>query len=92
MSKTKGEEKISYSELDTSLRNGDEVEKQTAQKNISNLIVNRFSEREASRELAAICALLQRTLRRDFGIHDHRTITIVPSEKWGVQLRITRRD
>lgn len=57
------------------------------------IVLDSFSQHEASRQIAAICRLLLLALARDFGVHSPETITIVPSENTrGVKLRITRRD
>lgn len=57
------------------------------------LWVDRFSEREISRQLAAVCSLLLRALARDFGVQTPGTVTIVPSENQrGVKLRISGHD
>jgi hypothetical protein len=57
------------------------------------LCVDRFSEREISRQLAAVCNLLLRALARDFGVQTPGTVTIVPSENQrGVKLRISGHD
>ncbi len=57
------------------------------------LSVSRFSEREISRQLAAVCNLLLLMLTRDFGVRSPETVTVAPSElKRGVDIIITRRD
>jgi len=56
------------------------------------LYLNRFSEQEISRQLAAICQLFLLALSRDFGIHSPKDITIEPSDTGGVKLRIIGRD
>lgn len=56
------------------------------------LYINRYSEQEISRQLAAICQLFLLALSRDFGIHSPRDITIEPSDTGGVKLRIIGRD
>ena len=57
------------------------------------LCVDRFSEREHSRQLAAVCNQLLLALTRDFGMQTPKAITIVPSESTrGVELRILGRD
>lgn len=66
---------------------------QVSESNIRHLCVDRFSEREISRNLAAICRLLILALARDFGVNTPNSITIVPSEpSRGVELRINTRD
>ena len=42
------------------------------------LWVDQFSEREISRQLAAVCNLLLHALSRDFGVQAPGTVTIVP--------------
>ena len=60
---------------------------------VRHLCVDRFSEREVSRHLAAVCQLLVLALARDFGVQSPSSITIVPSEPTrGVELRINTRD
>ena len=56
------------------------------------LYINRYSEQEISRQLAAICQLFLLALSRDFGIHSPKDITIEPSDTGGVKLRIIGRD
>lgn len=57
------------------------------------LSLNHFSEREASRQLAAVCKLLVQMLARDFGEHTPKAVHIIPFDKTqGVELRIYRRD
>ncbi|MFX0077607.1 MAG: hypothetical protein ACFE8O_00055 [Candidatus Hermodarchaeota archaeon] len=56
------------------------------------LFINRYSEQEISRQLAAICQLFLLALSRDFGIHSPKDITIEPSDTGGVKLRIIGRD
>ena len=57
------------------------------------LCLNPFSEREASRQLAAICNLLVQMLARDFGEHTPKAVKILPLDKTqGIELRIYRRD
>ncbi len=66
---------------------------QVTKEKVRLLSVNRISENEISRQLAAICKLLLLALSRDFGIHSPGTVTIVPSESTrGVKLRIIGRD
>jgi len=66
---------------------------QVSEGKVRYLHVDRFSEREASRQLAAVCKLLILALARDFGVHSPNSIMIVPSEPTrGVELRITQRD
>ena len=56
------------------------------------LYLDRYSEQEISRQLAAICQLFLLALSRDFGIHSPKDITIEPSDTGGVKLRIIGRD
>ena len=56
------------------------------------LYINRYSEQEISRQLAAICQLFLLALSRDFGINSPKDITIEPSDTGGVKLRIIGRD
>ena len=68
-------------------------ELQVSEGNVRHLCVDRFSEQEISRHLAAVCHLLMLALARDFGVHAPNSITIVPSEPTrGVELRINARD
>lgn len=53
--------------------------------------VNRFSEREAARQLAAICQLLLQVLARDFDVNLPGCIVIIPEKLGGVQVRICGR-
>jgi hypothetical protein len=54
--------------------------------------VNRFSEREAARQLAAICQLLLEVLARDFDINSPSCIAIIPEKLGGVEVRICGHD
>jgi hypothetical protein len=54
--------------------------------------VNRFSEREAARQLAAICQLLLQVLARDFEVNSPSCIVIIPEKLGGVEVRICGRD
>jgi hypothetical protein len=66
---------------------------QVSEGKVRYLSVDRFSERETSRQLAALCKLLILALARDFGVCSPKTISIVPSEPtWGMELRIIVRD
>jgi hypothetical protein len=57
------------------------------------LCINHFSEREASRQLAAVCNLLVRMLARDFNEPSPKAVKILPLDQTrGVELRIYRRD
>jgi hypothetical protein len=51
------------------------------------LCVNRFSEREAARELAAICQLLLQVLARDFDVNLPGCIIITPKKLGEVEVR-----
>jgi hypothetical protein len=50
--------------------------------------VNRFSEREAARQLAAICQLLLQVLARDFNVNMPGCIVIIPEKLGGMKVRI----
>ncbi len=65
---------------------------QLSERKVRYLFINRFSEQEISRQLAAICQLFLLALSRDFGIHSPKDITIEPSDTGGVKLRIIGRD
>ncbi len=66
---------------------------QVSESKVRHFCVDRFSEREISRHLAAVCNLLVLALARDFGVTNPDSITIVPSEPTrGVELRIIGRD
>ncbi|MFX1565686.1 MAG: hypothetical protein ACFFCH_06835 [Promethearchaeota archaeon] len=66
---------------------------QVSESKVRRLCVDRFSERESSRHLAAVCKLLILALSRDFGVPTPDSITIVPSKPArGVELRIIGRD
>lgn len=53
--------------------------------------VNRFSEREAARQLAAICQLLLQVLARDFDVNLPGCIVIIPEKLGEVKVRICGR-
>lgn len=55
------------------------------------LCVNRFSEQEAARQLAAICQLLLQVLARDFDVNLPGCIIIIPEKLGGVKVRICGR-
>jgi hypothetical protein len=59
-----------------------------SEENTQYIHVNQFSQREASRQLAALCRLFLRVLSRDFNIHSPEIISIMPSEDRGIRLRI----
>lgn len=54
--------------------------------------VNRFSERETSRFLAAICDLLIQSLERDFSVKSPKTITLTTPDQGGIRIKIYGRD
>jgi hypothetical protein len=68
------------------------LNEQLSEGKVRYLYLNRYSDQEISRQLAAICQLFLLALSRDFGIHSPKDITIEPSDTGGVKLRIIGRD
>jgi hypothetical protein len=61
---------------------------ETDRNKVQHIWVTRYSERETSRYIAAICDILLQSLERDFNIESPKTVIIEAPDHGGIRIKI----